>query len=68
MSLPDVSSGPDVERAGTGRAAATRRRPFALLGSELGLLFRRRRTWAMLGALALVPILIAIAVRATTGP
>ncbi|MFJ3029205.1 ABC transporter permease [Curtobacterium sp. NPDC087080] len=42
------------------------RRPFALLGSELALVFRRRRTWAMLGALALVPVLIAIAVRLTT--
>ncbi|RUQ09135.1 ABC transporter permease [Curtobacterium sp. HSID17257] len=41
-------------------------RPFALLGSELALVFRRRRTWAMLGALALVPVLIAIAVRLTT--
>jgi ABC-2 type transport system permease protein len=40
-------------------------RPFALVGSELGTLFRRRRTIAMLGALALVPILIAIAVRVT---
>ncbi|QKS21665.1 ABC transporter permease [Curtobacterium sp. Csp1] len=44
------------------------RRPFALLGSELALVFRRRRTWAMLGALALVPVLIAIAVRLTTDP
>jgi ABC-2 type transport system permease protein len=43
-------------------------RPFALLGSELALVFRRRRTWAMLGALGVVPILIAIAVRLTTGP
>ncbi len=41
-------------------------RPFALLGSELALVFRRRRTWAMLGALALVPVLIAVAVRLTT--
>lgn len=40
-------------------------RPFALLGSELGTLFRRRRTIAMLAALALVPILIAVAVRVT---
>lgn len=40
-------------------------RPFALLGSELATLFRRRRTIAMLGALALVPVLIAIAVRVT---
>jgi ABC-2 type transport system permease protein len=37
----------------------------ALLGSELSVLFRRRRTWAMLAALAAVPILIAIAVRVT---
>lgn len=42
---------------------ARRSRPFALLGSELGVLFRRRRTWAMLAALALVPILVGIAVR-----
>ena len=50
------------------RPDAVRRpsRPFALLGSELALVFRRRRTWAMLGALALVPVLIAIAVRLTT--
>lgn len=35
----------------------------ALLASELGLLFRRRRTWAMLGALAAIPVLIGVAVR-----
>ena len=34
-----------------------------LLASELGVLFRRRRTWAMLCALAAIPILIAVAVR-----
>ena len=38
---------------------------FALLGSELSVLFRRRRTWAMLAALAAVPILIAIVVKLT---
>ena len=37
-----------------------------LLGSELRILFGRRRTWAMLGALAAVPVLIAIAVRVTS--
>lgn len=37
----------------------------ALLGTELSVLFRRKRTWAMLAALAAVPILIAIAVRVT---
>lgn len=36
---------------------------FALLGSEITMLFRRRRNQAMLLALAAVPILIAVAVR-----
>ncbi|NNC11494.1 ABC transporter permease [Planctomonas sp. JC2975] len=45
--------------------AAPRLRPFALLGSELGTLFRRRRTIAMLVALAAIPVLIAIVVRIT---
>ena len=40
----------------------------ALLGSELGMLFRRRRTWAMLAALAAVPVLIAVAVRLSSSP
>ncbi|PRY69379.1 ABC-2 type transport system permease protein [Glaciihabitans tibetensis] len=35
----------------------------ALLVSEITVLFRRRRTWAMLAALAAVPLLIAVAVR-----
>ena len=39
-----------------------------LLGSELSVLFRRRRTWAMLAAVALIPILLAIAVRLSTRP
>ncbi|GAA4380126.1 ABC transporter permease [Agromyces bauzanensis] len=39
----------------------------SLLGSELLTLFRRRRTWAMLGALALIPILIAVATRIAGG-
>lgn len=41
-------------------------RPLAglsLFGSELSVLFRRRRTWAMFIALAAVPILVAVAVR-----
>jgi ABC-2 type transport system permease protein len=45
---------------------AVREKPaagWALLGSELSVLFRRRRTWAMLIALAAVPILIAVAVK-----
>jgi ABC-2 type transport system permease protein len=35
----------------------------ALLRSEITVLFRRRRTWAMFAALAAVPVLIAVAVR-----
>jgi ABC-2 type transport system permease protein len=55
----DGNSG--VEHGG----APVRRRSFTggLLASEIGVLFRRRRTWAMLCALAAIPILIAVAVR-----
>jgi ABC-2 type transport system permease protein len=38
-----------------------------LLGSELAVLFRRRRTVAILVALAAVPVLVAIAVRVSEG-
>ncbi|RYV50099.1 ABC transporter permease [Pengzhenrongella frigida] len=41
---------------------------WALLSSELSVLFRRRRTWAMLAALAAIPILIAVAVRLSSSP
>ncbi|AXG78369.1 ABC transporter permease [Streptomyces paludis] len=37
-----------------------------LLGSELALVLRRRRTWALLGVLAAVPVLIGIAVKIQT--
>lgn len=62
----------DLPAAGTARPALTARRTrgsagWALLGSELGVLFRRVRTWAMLAALAAVPVLIAVAVRITGG-
>ena len=40
----------------------------SLLASELHLIFRRRRTWAMLLALGAVPVLVAVAVRLTSGP
>lgn len=40
---------------------------WALLGSELSVLFRRWRTWAMLAALAAIPVLIAVAVRLSGG-
>jgi ABC-2 type transport system permease protein len=48
-------SRPAIERGGGGGL-------LSLLGSELRTLFRRWRTWAMLGALALIPILIAVAI------
>ena len=46
--------------AGTVPAAGS---SLSLLTSELATLFRRRRTWAMLAALAAIPVLIAVAVR-----
>jgi ABC-2 type transport system permease protein len=55
-----------AEGSGAPASEAGRARPFSLLGSELATRFRRRRTIAMLGALALVPILIAVAVRVTS--
>jgi len=61
MSPADPSGAPAApaprERRGTG---------LALLGSEVVTLFRRARTLALLGALALVPVLLAVAVRLTT--
>ena len=38
----------------------------ALMRSELRVMFTRRRTWAMLAAIALIPILLAVAVALTT--
>jgi ABC-2 type transport system permease protein len=51
-----------------GRVTGPRSPGLALLGSELSVLFRRRRTWALLAALAAVPVLIAIAVRLSSSP
>jgi ABC-2 type transport system permease protein len=36
---------------------------WGLMATELSVLFRRRRTWAMLSAVALIPIFLAIAVK-----
>ena len=41
---------------------------WALVASELAVLFRRRRTWAMLAALAAIPVLVAVAVRLSSSP
>ncbi|MDQ1525446.1 MAG: type transport system permease protein [Microbacteriaceae bacterium] len=55
----------------SGREVSGRTAPgrlgWALMASELSVLFRRRRTWAMLFALAAVPVLIAVAVRVSSG-
>jgi ABC-2 type transport system permease protein len=58
---PAVAIATPPARTGRGGTAS-------LFGSELLTLFRRRRTWALLGALALIPILIALAVRFSGGP
>jgi hypothetical protein len=56
MSSPEVAvPAPAVSRGGSGT--------LQLLGNELSTQFRRWRTWAMLAALALIPILIGIAIR-----
>ncbi|WP_284978413.1 ABC transporter permease [Arthrobacter sp. fls2-241-R2A-200] len=48
----------------SGRASVA----WPLLASELSVLFRRVRTWAMLAALAAVPVLIAVAVKLSSRP
>jgi ABC-2 type transport system permease protein len=53
----------DVVVAAAPEAAENRGPGWSLLWSEVSVLFRRWRTWALLAALAGVPILIAVAVR-----
>jgi ABC-2 type transport system permease protein len=59
-------------RHAPGQASESGRRPnllgLRLLRSELRLVFGRRRNIALLGALACVPILIAVAIRLSGGP
>lgn len=55
-----------AETVDAGTAPRGAHHALGFLGSELSVLFRRRRTWAMLAALAAVPVLIAIAVRITS--
>lgn len=40
----------------------------SLLASEIALVFRRRRTWAMLAALAVIPVLLAVVVWFSADP
>jgi ABC-2 type transport system permease protein len=58
---PGATATPQAGGTGTPRAGGTG----TLLASELRLIFRRRRTWALFAALAAIPILIAVAVRVT---
>ncbi|TFC29009.1 ABC transporter permease [Cryobacterium sp. TMT2-18-3] len=60
MSSNSVASS---KESGNGVPSRRRSAGLALLGSELTVLFRRRRTWAMLVSIALIPILLAVAVR-----
>ena len=57
MSSPEVAA--PTSRGGSGTVQ--------LLGNELATQFRRWRTWVMLAALALIPILLGIAVRIVGG-
>lgn len=64
MSSSDTSGGPGHSALAGRRARRSIGAGF--LASELSVLFRRRRTWAMLLALAAVPVLIAVAVRVSS--
>jgi ABC-2 type transport system permease protein len=61
MSTSELTLAPPV-------VAAPRRASARLLGSELRLVFRRRRNIGMLAVLAAAPVLLGIIVRVTSGP
>lgn len=67
MSSPEARTRADAaaEAPASGRAGGSG--TLQLLGNELATQFRRWRTWAMLGALALIPILIGAAIRLVGG-
>jgi len=58
-----MSSSDVLPAASRGNIPVRRGGGWDLLGSEISVLFRRRRTWAMLVAVALIPVLLAVAVR-----
>ncbi|MFI6344701.1 ABC transporter permease [Streptomyces sp. NPDC050560] len=62
-------AGAVADVGGAPAASALRRRlwTLGLLGSELGVTFRRWRTLALLGVLAVVPVLVGVAVKVETG-
>jgi len=55
------------DRSESGSTRSARALPWRFLGSELDLIFRRRRNVAGLAVLAVVPIILAIAVRSAGG-
>ncbi|MGD8195336.1 ABC transporter permease [Herbiconiux sp. P18] len=68
MSSSDVNETTSAHPVGAAPARAERRAVgWGFFASELSVLFRRRRTQAMLAVLAAVPILIAVAIRLTDG-
>ncbi|TLM82142.1 ABC transporter permease [Pseudarthrobacter sp. NamE2] len=60
-SIPAELSGAAVQQAGRAKESG-----FSLMLSELRVLFGRRRTWALLLALAAIPVLVAVAVRVSS--
>jgi len=62
-----VDSAPGDAPTSAVRDRGARSGTLSLLGNELATQFRRWRTWAMLGALALIPILMAVAIRVVGG-
>jgi ABC-2 type transport system permease protein len=63
MSNADAAVADRGSMSNTDRSRGASRGIGALLLSEFALLFRRRRTWALLSALAAIPVLLAVAVR-----
>lgn len=67
MSSPEVGTRADAAAHAPRSERAGGSGTVQLLGNELATQFRRWRTWAMLGALALIPILIGVAIRLVGG-
>ena len=65
-SVPDQDVPDQDLETSAGAVAPPRGAGWSLLGSEIAVLFRRRRTWALLLALAALPVLIAVAVRVSS--
>jgi ABC-2 type transport system permease protein len=68
MSRVDVVEFPEDVAASSPVPRRPRRWSGRFLGSEIGMVFRRRRNQAMLVVLGLIPVVIAIAVKLTSHP